>query len=396
MNEGQSEPDSFHVSNPFVAERKSRTQLDTHGLKLPRDVVERAGFETRKGNLNLRLAIMARVAELQRRYGDRTETLTFEHGGSSFAVLQKPATFIASVESLCRSVYRRVYKALPEALPTAGDPDTTIVGHCDSTPFEPVPTWQRFYESERKTWYRNGGVKVQGERYVADLGHAAPEGAVKGKGRDLFGKEVTCLGTPLYDAVGSPETDAALPVVFCTGRTLEAPQSRRVAVLQHFERVAAERYGLYRYFTSQRTGYGNGFAHRYITDGLAWQRKQRKTRDNGERHASIGAFRPTENTKDMDPRLKDRRACTVPYLVAEIDGASARESMNAATLLVVGSSGSAWTCRRSRYRTAATGASTSVSRRGWWATRCTAMRRPPNGSCLRFGRWSRTGSASTD
>lgn len=309
---GHSEP--IKITNPFgKRQHYDKPTSDLVGSTLPREVVEGIGFRTRKGNIRYDLCHLARAYHLYTRYKDVTEPLTYRQG---VVVEQHELEFIASIQSFAEAAYRRFFKCVLF-------PDNTIVGH---------PTFEQFLQSTYKDFDR----RVTASSYLYDLGHAASDEVVMGKGRDLFGKRWSMAGCPIDEASERLKEDPPRPMVLCAPPPDEkALEADSIAVMSYCEGLVAHEYQLHRAFTHSKTWYGEGSPWRTAA-WLPWQQqglRKRETRKRKERHVSIGAFREQE-ARTADPVVKQQRACIMPYLVAEIDAPDAQASMNYADLLI--------------------------------------------------------------
>lgn len=377
---GHSEP--VNIVNPFgKRQHYAKPMSDLVGSTLPREVVEEIGFRTRKGNIKYDLCHLARAYHLYTRYKDVTEPLTYRQG---FVVEQYEWEFIASIQSFAETEYRRLFKSTLF-------PDNTIVGH---------PTFEQFLQSTYKDFDR----RVTTSGYLYDLGQAASEDIVMGKGRDLLGKRWSMAGCPIDNASERLTADPPLPLVLCAlppdEKALEADS---IAAMSYCEGLVAYEYQLHRAFTHGLSWYGVGTPWRK-TKWHSWQVTKTQRHEALRKramHISIGAFRENEvnpliseikkkesaivegalkqrfpyrysnskktvkppeglnfeedaqrevlltdlakiyATREVQPlterseEIKRRRACIMPYLIAEIDARDALSSYTYATQLIV-------------------------------------------------------------
>ena len=329
--------------SPF-AEPPTRTVVpDGAARALPAVVVGGRPHRNGRGNLDWTLPLAARMAELLGRYGDDEEPRKHMHRGTLLYVPQARGEFHASLHAVLASVYGRTFKSAREHPP----------GRSRAlSDFDGADNYRATYERVRKAASRStpSGVVVgaagSGTLLFEDRGHAIPEGlgGVRGKVRDKGGKRWVPAG-PLT-GVDAPalRPDPPLPAVLCTVETERQDAERRlraseghVAVLSEFERIVAVEEALHVGFRASRTWDGRR-SWGTTADGLRWQRrvidhKREPGRDLPERHVGVGAFRAAEAGTE-DDALKHRRACTVPFLVAEFDGPSPPDSYDAARQLV--------------------------------------------------------------
>lgn len=337
------------VHNPFAQSSSSDVVVtDTETRGLPVSMVEHIGVRTRKGNVRYDLAILARAAALLARYGERIDDLEYDQG---FIVQQYSGEFIASIKSLARTVHSRLFKqTLYPNGPASTYPDKDIVGRSDA------PTFKRFYSSVRKDMQRRvmadmsdyygeiepvedtdlllHGIVDSLDGYLQDIGHAAFERDVKGKGRDKFGKRLT-LGTGAERAIYALE-DAPLNMVQATLEPDEiATEGDCAALTWHMEEVAAYEFKLHRAFTHAYSWHGKGTPWR-PAESHSWQNRMRrrsKAFERKTRHISVGAFRKLEAEMDTS-EVKRNRACTMPYVIADIDASTPEESLGYAHRLL--------------------------------------------------------------
>lgn len=281
------------------------------GLALPKALVDEIGFETRKHHLKYDLFFLSRAVYLYRLFGQSKAPLKYKQG---FEVVTEESEFVHSVFAFSSEAFARLFKQL--VLPV-----NIIVGHS---------SFGQFYESTRKDFTR----RIVKKGYLIDRGFAAPDDSVTGKLRDLYGKRWT-LPLSLREAVDEHAPEDRPPAFVLTARPpddslLEGPY---VAVMAYLEQWVAHEYQLHQAFTHSvvrtKIERQKGAAAPY----LSWQNQQAGTGQSGERHISIGAYRKAE-TLHHNKNVRDRRACVVPFVVADIDGENLEVSLNVAHLLL--------------------------------------------------------------
>ncbi len=293
------------IGGRIAAEEPRRTGA---GIWLPRSVVEDVGFRTRKGKVKHDLFFIARAALLFKLYGREAGVLPYRQG---FEIEVEEGAFVSSEQALIESAYARLYKRIipPDPLRDAD--------------------FKRFYERCHKDFVRRispAEPSAHRKQYLFDIGPAVSEEHVPGKSRDLFGKKWT-LAPELIEVSAALPASRPRPMVLCSVPPQEPPEDEFVDVIGYLESVVAYECGLHRAFTHAVTRSSlkaRGRVSRY----LDWMRRQAQDRQ-GFRHVSVGAFREHEG----DSEHADRRACYVPFLVADIDvktSVDARENLRLA------------------------------------------------------------------
>lgn len=284
------------------------------GMNLPKSAVEEIGVTNLRDNVVYDLPFLSIATHRYLAFRDSTEPIEYHQG---FEVEQDKDEFISSIKSIIESFYPRLFK-------TARLPDDSIVEHPSLKTIR-----DRLYMDLRR--------RIKKKMWIVDKGPAASDEDVKGKKRDLFGKRWTFKDTPFEDLGLEAGEDHPLPVVLCSVVPDEGLLERKYCpVLSYCEQLVAQRFKLYEEFSRGETQTGLKNSGRRSAKYLQWQKEKQRRGEASKRksrHISIGAFRPGETNLDNE-RGKEIRSCTIPYLVAEIDGPGAEASLGYARLLL--------------------------------------------------------------
>jgi hypothetical protein len=268
---------------------------------VPGALVDAVGFRSRRGPATgeptLDLALLAALARLHQRSEGRERTLAYGDGSS---VSLDAYEFVASEQRLAQTVYehvlgRRIVTPEPQ----------------DDPAFRPV------YERVRRALARLERLRVEDRVVLADLGAAV------GKSRRR-GKRWSVAGGPL----DTPTLPVVLPPPFVLARPplpAAAPEGDTIDVAGHLARLFA--IGADAGFTHALTRTAIEGQRGRPADGLRWARKHARTQPDGERHASVGWWRPSELGLSGASVL-------VPWFVAEFETGPLEEPHAAALRLL--------------------------------------------------------------
>jgi hypothetical protein len=278
-------------------ERAYRT-APVRGRKLPTALVRSTGLLTHQGTPREEWALLSRLAELATRTAENeSDAIRYRnrHTGKEHTIVREPGRFIKSIQGLTEDVRRRVWHRSD----TPGDGEMRRRWSDD---------FGRHYDRTRKALERI-------ESYVRSLGPAVQ--AEDKMTRDRNGR-LWVVADNLTDLPGGSDPPA---YVRSSGPEPEINWDRPyIDPLDALERMLAHRESLHSEFTHGMKCARLGSPHKPKQARMS-ETWTSKNGTSGPRFMSTGRWRKEE----VEDREKDR-SCTVPWIVADIDGEDWKES----------------------------------------------------------------------